>query len=123
VLKDFNYKDLDKIDLKGESDKENENGELDISMSDEISHEVTVWLAGQDKKGSLNAPIVTKDKLDLNLSPPYFVTLISNNETREIFAFENQVDNDSMSISSSEDFTSLDDCVDQSRQTETVFYC
>jgi len=42
VLKDFNYKDLDKIDLKGESDKENENGELDISMSDEISHEVTV---------------------------------------------------------------------------------
>jgi len=80
-------------------------------------------LAGQDKKGSLNAPIVTKDKLDLNLSPPYFVTLISNNETREIFAFENQVDNDSMSISSSEDFTSLDDCVDQSRQTETVFYC
>jgi len=31
-LKDFNYKDLDKMDLKGESD----------DMSDEISNEVTV---------------------------------------------------------------------------------
>jgi len=56
--------------------------------------------------------------INLNLSPPYFVTPISNDETREIFAFKNQVDNDSMSISSSEDFTSLDDCIDQSRQTE-----
>jgi len=77
-------------------------------------------MAGQDKKGSSKAPIATKDKLDLNLSPPYFVTPISNNETREIFAFENQEDNDSMSISSSEDFTSLDDCIDQSRQTESI---
>jgi len=75
-------------------------------------------MAGQDKKGSSNAPMVTKDILGLNLSPPYFVTPISNNETQEIFAFENQVDNDSMSISSSEDFSGLDDCIDQSRQTE-----
>jgi len=38
-LKDFNYEDLDKMDLKGESDKDKEDGELDISMSDEsISH-------------------------------------------------------------------------------------
>jgi len=41
-LKDFNYEDLDKMDLKGESDKEKEDGELDISMLDEISDEVTV---------------------------------------------------------------------------------
>jgi len=76
-------------------------------------------MAGQDKKGCSNAPMVSKDKLDLNLSPPYFLTPISNNEMREIFAFKNQIDNDSMSISSSEDFTSLDDCIDQSCQTET----
>jgi len=37
-------------------------------------------MAGQDKKGSSNAPMVTKDKLDLNLLPPYFLTPISNNE-------------------------------------------
>jgi len=36
-LKDFNYEDLDKMDLKGESDKEKEDGELDVSMSGEIS--------------------------------------------------------------------------------------
>ena len=38
---------------------------------------------------------------------------------REIFEFKNQVDDDCISISSHEDFTSLDDCIDQSRQTET----
>jgi len=76
-------------------------------------------MAGQDKKGSSNAPAVLKDKLDLNLSPPYFLTPISNNETRETFAFDTQEDDDCMSISSNQDFTSLDDCVDQSRQTET----
>jgi len=76
-------------------------------------------MAGQDEKGSSNAPIAMKDKLDLNLSPPYFLTPISNNKVREIFAFKNQVEDDSMSISSSEDFTSLDDCINQSRQTET----
>jgi len=41
-LKDFNYEDLDKMDLNGEAEEEKENGELDISMSDEISNEVTV---------------------------------------------------------------------------------
>jgi len=41
-LKDFNYEDLNKTDLKGESEEEKEDGELDISMSDEISDEVTV---------------------------------------------------------------------------------
>jgi len=41
-LKDFNYEDLDKMDLKGEFDEEKEDGELDISMSDEISDEITV---------------------------------------------------------------------------------
>jgi len=76
-------------------------------------------MAGQDKKGSSKAPIVTKDKLDLNLSPPKFLTTISNNETQEIFAFDTQEDDDSMSISSNQDFTSLDDCIDLSRQTET----
>jgi len=76
-------------------------------------------MAGQDKKGSSNNPIVTKDKLDLNLSPPYFLTPISNNEVREIFAFDTQEDDDSMSISSNQDFTGLDDCIDQSCKTET----
>jgi len=38
-LKDFNCEDLDKMDLKGESDKEKEDGELDVSMSDETSDE------------------------------------------------------------------------------------
>jgi len=41
-LKDFNCEDLDKLDLKGKSNKEKEDGELDVSMSDEISDEVTV---------------------------------------------------------------------------------
>jgi len=30
------------VDLNGEADEEKEDGELDISMSDEISDEVTV---------------------------------------------------------------------------------
>jgi len=41
-LKDFNYECLDKMDLKGESDEEKEDGELDVSMLDEISDKVTV---------------------------------------------------------------------------------
>jgi len=41
-LKNFNYEDLDKMDLKGESDVEKEDGELDISMLEEISDGVTV---------------------------------------------------------------------------------
>jgi len=49
-LKGFNYEDLDKTDLKGESDEEKEDGEFDISMSDEISDEVTVWMAGRIRK-------------------------------------------------------------------------
>jgi len=76
-------------------------------------------MAGQDKKGSAKAPLGIKDKLDLNLSSPYFVEPISNDETREIFAFENQVDEDCMSESSVENFSSLNDCIDQSCQTET----
>jgi len=63
--------------------------------------------------------VATKHKLDLNLSPSYFVTPVSNGETQEIFVFENQVDDDSRSTSSGEHFTSLDDCIDQSRQRET----
>jgi len=41
-LKDFNYEDLDKMDLNGEADEEKEDGELDVSMLYEISDEVTV---------------------------------------------------------------------------------
>ena len=62
-----------------------------------------------------------KDKLDF-LSSPYFVEQlepIGNNETREIFAFDIQIDEDCMSESSLEKFSSLDDCIDQSHQTET----
>jgi len=42
-------------------------------------------MAGQDKKGSSKAPVEKEDKLDLNLSPSYFLAPISNSETREIF--------------------------------------
>jgi len=76
-------------------------------------------MAGQDKKGSSKAPTVTKDKLDLNLSPPNFLTTISNSKMREMFAFDTQEDDDSISISSNQDFTGLYDCIDQSNQTET----
>jgi len=41
-LKDFNYEDLDKMDLKGESEDEKEEGEMDLSASEEISDEVSV---------------------------------------------------------------------------------
>jgi len=41
-LKDFNYEDLDKMDLKGESEDEKEEGELDLSASEEVSDEVSV---------------------------------------------------------------------------------
>ena len=53
------------------------------------------------------------------MSPSYFVTLISNSKTREIFGFKNEVDDDNVFEFSEEDFTSLNDCIDQSRQTET----
>ena len=41
-LKDFNCEDLNKMDFNGESDNEKDDGELELSMSDEISDEVTV---------------------------------------------------------------------------------
>ena len=110
---------LDKMDLKAESDEEKGDGELDISMSDAISDEATVWMAGQDKKGSSNAPAATKDKCYLNLSPPYFLTPVSNNETWESFTFDAQEDDDSVSISSDQDFGDVDDSIDQLCKTET----
>jgi len=76
-------------------------------------------MAGQDKKGSLKAPTEKKDKLDSNLSPPCFLMPVSNDETRELFAFDTQEDDDSVSISSNQDFSDLDDCIDQSCRTET----
>jgi len=41
-------------------------------------------MAGQDKKGSSNAPMVTKDKLDLNLSPlhPIFLHLLATTKRK-----------------------------------------
>jgi len=41
-LKDFNYEDMDKMDLKGESEDEQEEGEIDLSTSEEVSDEVSV---------------------------------------------------------------------------------
>mgnify|MGYP007080237835 CR=1 FL=1 len=41
-LKDFNYKDMDQMDLKGESEDEKEEGEMDLSASEEVSDEVSV---------------------------------------------------------------------------------
>jgi len=76
-------------------------------------------MAGQDKKGRLKAPVEKKDKSDLNLSPPCFLTPVGNDETRELFAFDAQEDDDSMSISSNQDIGDSDDCIDQSCKTET----
>jgi len=36
-LKDFNYGDLKQLEIKDGSDDEKEDGEMDISVSDEIS--------------------------------------------------------------------------------------
>jgi len=41
-LKDFNYGNLEQQDLKEGSDDEKEDGEMDISVSDEVSDEVSV---------------------------------------------------------------------------------
>jgi len=41
-LKDFNYEDLDKMDLNGESEDKKEEGEVDLSASEEVSDEVSV---------------------------------------------------------------------------------
>jgi len=41
-LKDFNCEDLDKMDLNGESEDEKEEGEMDLSASEEVSNEVSV---------------------------------------------------------------------------------
>jgi len=76
-------------------------------------------MAGQDKKGSSKAPAEKEDKLDLNLSPPCFLAPVSNSETREIFAFDNMEDDDSMSISSNQNFSDLRDCIDRPHSTET----
>jgi len=71
-LKEFNCNDLETSDLKGESDEKKENGELDISMQDAFSDEVTGWMAGQDKKGSSNTPAATKDKIRFKFVPILF---------------------------------------------------
>jgi len=76
-------------------------------------------MAGHDKKGSSKAPTENECELDLNLSPPHCLAPISNNETRELFAFDTQEEDDSVSISSNQDFSDLDDSIDQSRKTET----
>ena len=41
-LKDFNYGDLQQLDLKERSDDEKEDGEMDLSITDEVSDEVSV---------------------------------------------------------------------------------
>jgi len=65
------------------------------------------------------APVEKEDKSDLNLSPPHFLAPVGNDETREFFAFDTQEDDDSMSISSNQDFSDLNDCIDQSCRAET----
>jgi len=79
-------------------------------------------MAGQDKKGSSKAPVEKEDKLDSNLSPPCFLASVSNGDMREIFAFDAQEDDDSMSISSNQDFSDLDDCINQSCRTKTFSF-
>jgi len=45
--------------------------------------------------------------------------IVGDGETREIFAFGAMEDDDSVSISSDQDFSDSDDCIDQSCGTET----
>jgi len=61
-LRDFNCGDLNKLDLKEESEEKKANGETDVGSPDEICDVVSVSRAGQDKKGSSKAPTVTTDK-------------------------------------------------------------
>jgi len=81
--------------------------------------QVRIRKEAQDKKGSSKAPAEKEDKLDLNLSPSHFLAPVSNSETREIFAFDAMEDDDSVSISSDQNFSDLDDCIDRSHSTET----
>jgi len=76
-------------------------------------------MAGQDKIGRLKSPVEKEDELDLNLSPPCFLASVSNGDTRGIFAFHTQQDDDSVSNSSNQDFGDSDDCINQSCRTET----
>jgi len=41
-LKDFNCGNLEQLDLKEGSDNDKEDGEMDISVSDEVSNEISV---------------------------------------------------------------------------------
>jgi len=41
-LKDFNHGDLEQLDLNEGSDDEKEDGEMDISVADEVLDEVSV---------------------------------------------------------------------------------
>jgi len=76
-------------------------------------------MAGQDEKGSVKGPVEKEDRSDLNLSPPHFLTPVSNDETRDVLAFDTVEDDDSVPIDSNQDFGDPDDCIDQSCKTET----
>ena len=41
-LKDFNYGDLDQLDIKDDADDDKEDGEMDISIAEEINDEISV---------------------------------------------------------------------------------
>jgi len=96
--------------------KDPEGEEVDDAS---IATEMSVWRTGQDKIE--NSERVNKDKLDLNLSPPFLDT-IGKPEYREIFALDSTNDNDSSSMSSSstKNFETLDDCINQSCELETM---
>jgi len=49
-LKDVNCKDLDKMDLKGESKDKKEEGELDLSASEEVSNEVSARIRKEARR-------------------------------------------------------------------------
>jgi len=110
-LQEFNYDDMKKLAIKDPEDREVDDAS--------ISTEMSVWKTGQDK--TENSERVKQDKLDLNLSSKFLDT-VGKPEHREIFALDSTNDNDSSSMSSSSTtiFETLDDCVNESYESETT---
>jgi len=110
-LQEFNYDDMEKLVIK-----DPEDGEVD---NDSITTEMSVWKTGQDKIE--NSKKVKQDKLDLNLSPKFLDT-IGKPDYREIFALDSTNDSDSSSMlsSSTTNFETLDGCINQSCESETM---
>jgi len=116
-LKEFNYKDIENMALDDKDTSTKKDGEVDnVSIND-----ISIWKAGQGKPNNCTG-VTIKDKLDLNSLPSFLMPIGSSSDIREIYTLDSWPDSDNMSDSSSsmEVFDSLDDCINQSRQSETL---